>query len=202
MPLLTLVWYTLLINATAAAAATKSLQSCPALCDHIDGEAHHAPLSLGFSRQEHWSGFPFPSPMHEREKWKWSSSVVSESQRPHGLQPTRLLHPWDFPGKSTGVGCHYLLHPRSVGAQYATGDQWRITPERMKGWSQSKNNTHLGMWLVIEARSYAVRAILHRNLECQVHESRQIGSGQIGDDKSERLHSRNQQTKMDWNGWI
>ena len=109
MPLLTLFWYTLLINGTAAAAATKSLQSCPALCDHIDGEAHHAPLSLWFSRQEHWSGLPFPSPMHGREKWKWSSSVVSESQRPHGLQPTRLLHPWDFPGKSTGVGCHCLL---------------------------------------------------------------------------------------------
>ena len=35
--------------------------------------------------------------------------------------------------------------PRSVGAQYATGDQWRNTPERMKGWSQSKNNTHLWM---------------------------------------------------------
>ena len=29
--------------------------------------------------------------------------------------------------------------PRSVGARYATGDQWKITPERMKGWSQSKN---------------------------------------------------------------
>ena len=28
---------------------------------------------------------------------------------PHGLQPTRLLRPWDFPGKSTGVGCHCLL---------------------------------------------------------------------------------------------
>ena len=28
---------------------------------------------------------------------------------PHRLQPTRLLHPWDFPGKSTGVGCHFLL---------------------------------------------------------------------------------------------
>ena len=26
--------------------------------------------------------------------------------RPHGLQPTRLLSPWDFPGRSTGVGCH------------------------------------------------------------------------------------------------
>ena len=62
--------------------------------------AHQAPPSLGFSRQEHWSGLPFPSPMHESEKWKQSHSVVSDSQRPHGLQPTRLLHPWDFPGKS------------------------------------------------------------------------------------------------------
>ena len=41
--------------------------------------AHQAPLSLGFSRQEHWSGLPFPSPMHESEKWKWSRSVVSDS---------------------------------------------------------------------------------------------------------------------------
>ena len=32
-----------------------------------------------FSRQEHWSGLPFPSPMHESEKWKWSRSVVSDS---------------------------------------------------------------------------------------------------------------------------
>ena len=47
--------------------------------------------------------------MHESEKWKWSCSVVSDPQRPHGLQPSRLLHPWDFPGKSTGVGCHCLL---------------------------------------------------------------------------------------------
>ena len=47
--------------------------------------------------------------MYESEKWKWSRSVVPDSQLPHGLQPTRLLHPWDFPGKSTGVGCHCLL---------------------------------------------------------------------------------------------
>ena len=44
------------------------------------------------------------------------------------------------------------------------------------------------------------RVILHRNLECQVHESRQIGSDQTGDGKSERQHFRYQQTKMDWNG--
>ena len=50
--------------------------------------------------------------MHESEKWKWSRSVVSDSSRPHGLQPTRLLCPWDFPGKSTGVGCHCLLLQR------------------------------------------------------------------------------------------
>ena len=34
------------------------------------------------------------------------TSVVSDSLRLHGLQPTRLLCPWDFPSKSTGVGCH------------------------------------------------------------------------------------------------
>ena len=73
--------------------------------------AHQAPPSLGSSRQEHWSGLPFPSPMRESEKWKWSRSVVSDSVWPHGLQPTRLLRPWGFPGKSTGVGCHCLLPP-------------------------------------------------------------------------------------------
>ena len=36
-------------------------------------------------------------------------AVVSNSLRPHGLWPTRLLCPWDFPGKNTGVGCHFLL---------------------------------------------------------------------------------------------
>ena len=35
---------------------------------------------------------------------------MSNSSRLHGLQPTRLLHPWDFPGKSTGVGCHSSVY--------------------------------------------------------------------------------------------
>ena len=47
---------------------------------------------------------------------------------------------------------------RLVGAQYATGDQWRNNPERMKGWSQSKNNTQWWMRLVIEARFDAVKS--------------------------------------------
>ena len=50
-----------------SSAAAKSLQSCPTLCDPRDGSPP-GPPSLGFSRQEHWSGLPFPSPMHESEK--------------------------------------------------------------------------------------------------------------------------------------
>ena len=34
---------------------------------------------------------------------------MSNSVRPHRWQPTRLPHPWDSPGKNTGVGCHFLL---------------------------------------------------------------------------------------------
>ena len=34
---------------------------------------------------------------------------MSDSLLPHGLYPTRLFHPWDFPGKSTEVGCHFIL---------------------------------------------------------------------------------------------
>ena len=41
--------------------------------------------------------------------YQWSCSVTSESLGSHGLWPTRLLHPWTFPGKSTGVGCNFLL---------------------------------------------------------------------------------------------
>ena len=63
---------------TVVAAAAKSLQLCPTLCDPIDGSPPGSP-SLGFSRQEHWSGLPFPSPMHESEKSKSSRSVVSDS---------------------------------------------------------------------------------------------------------------------------
>ena len=51
----------------AAAAAAKSIQSYPTLCNTIDGSPTGSP-SLGFSRQEHWSGLPLPSPMHESEK--------------------------------------------------------------------------------------------------------------------------------------
>ena len=71
------------------------------LCATPETAAHQAPPSLGFSRQEHWSGLPFPSPMHESEKWKWSRSVVSNSSDPidcslpgssvHGIFQAKVL---------------------------------------------------------------------------------------------------------------
>ena len=54
-------------SAAAAAAAAKSHQSCPTLRDPIDSSPPGS-LPLGFSRHEHSSGLPFPSPMHESEK--------------------------------------------------------------------------------------------------------------------------------------
>ena len=45
---------------------------------------------------------------------------MSNSSRPHGLQPTRLFRPWDFPGKSTGVGCkqvHWITICGSAGKE-------------------------------------------------------------------------------------
>ena len=61
--------------------AAASLQSCLTLWNPVDSSPPGFP-SLWFSRQEHWSGLPFPSPLHESEKWKWSRSVVSDSNDP------------------------------------------------------------------------------------------------------------------------
>ena len=63
-------------------------------------------------------------------------SVMSDSLRPYGLQPTRLLYPLDSPGKNTGMGCHallqgifltqglnpHLLHCRQILYQRITGE--------------------------------------------------------------------------------
>ena len=71
------------------------------LCATPQTAAYQAPPSLGFSRQEHWSGLPFPSPMHESEKWKWSRSSCPTPSNPmdcslpgssiHGIFQARVL---------------------------------------------------------------------------------------------------------------
>ena len=88
--------------------AAKSLQSCPTLCNPIDGSPPGSAVPGIFqARVLKWVAIAFSN------AWKWKvkvkSLVMSNSSRHHGLQPTRLLRPWDFPGKSTEVGCHCLL---------------------------------------------------------------------------------------------
>ena len=89
-------------------AAAKSLQSCPTLCDPIDGSPPGSPVpGVLQARTLEWVAISFSNAWSE--KWKETRSFVSTSLRPHGLQPTRPLYPWDFPDKSTGVGCLCLL---------------------------------------------------------------------------------------------
>ena len=84
--------------ASTAAATAKSLQSCLTLWP----PGSRVPGILQ-ARTLEWVAISFSNAR------KWSRSVVSDSVWPHGLQPTRLLRPRDFPGKITGVGCHCLL---------------------------------------------------------------------------------------------
>ena len=62
------------VPVAAAAAAAKSRQLCPTLCDPIDGSPPGSSVP-GILQAEHWSGLPFPSPMHESE----NSSEVAQS---------------------------------------------------------------------------------------------------------------------------
>ena len=97
-----------------AAAAAKSLQSCPTLCDPIDSSRPGSPVpGILQARTLEWVAISFSN------AWKWkvkakSLSHVRPSADPHGLQPSRLRRPWDFPGKSIGVGCHRLLRPTCI----------------------------------------------------------------------------------------
>ena len=112
-----------------AAAAAKSLQSCPTLCNPIDGSPPAS--SLHGIWQVAWIGcwsvgqcISKGSPKKQNQQTVYIqggrfilkncvlysvTSVMSNSLQPYGLQPTRLLCPWDSPGKTTGVGCHALL---------------------------------------------------------------------------------------------
>ena len=74
-------------------AAAKSLQSCQTLCNHR-AAAHQAPPSLGFSRQEHWSWVPLPSPL-----WCSAFFIVPLSQPYRTTGKTIPLTRWTFVGK-------------------------------------------------------------------------------------------------------
>ena len=167
--LIVILRFLIRVQTLFSGSAAKSLQSCPTLCDPINGSppgsaipgilqarklewvaisfskawkwkvkvkslsrfwllatpwttAYQAPPSMGFSRQEYWSGVPLPSLVFRFRRGQsagWgnygdsnirggttvpyvlvflhvSHSVVSDSLWPHGLQPTRLLGPWNY----------------------------------------------------------------------------------------------------------
>ena len=127
--------------------------SCVWLSAALWTVACQAPLSMGFSGEEYWSGLPCPPPgdlpgqgsnLHLLCLLHWQvcflppvppgkpnaaaaakSFQSSDSVWLHGQQPTRLLCPWDSPGKNTWVGCHFLL-PRSPMADM----YWMLTVVR------------------------------------------------------------------------
>ena len=93
------------LNWTAAAAAAHITSVVTTRWDPIDGSPPGSPVpGILQARTLEWVAISFSYAW----KWKWSRSVVSDPQGPHGLQPSRLLRPWDFPGKSTGVRWHEL----------------------------------------------------------------------------------------------
>ena len=143
-----------------AATAAKSLQWCPTLCDSIEGSPPGSPIpGILQARSLEWLAISFSN------AWKWSHSVVSDSLRPHGLQPTRLLHPWDFPGKSTGMGCHCLLRdqprqhikkqghyfvnkgPSNQGYGFSSGHVWMWEFDLKKAECQRIDAFELSCWI-------------------------------------------------------
>ena len=110
------------------AAAAKSLQWCLTLCDPIDGSPPGSAVpGILQTRALEWVAISFSKAW----KWKWSRSVVSNSSRRHGLQPTRLLRLWDSPGKNTGVGCHFLLQCKKVKSESEVSQLCRTLSDPM-----------------------------------------------------------------------
>ena len=94
--------------AAAAAAAAKSHQSYPTLCDPIDGSPPGSPVpGILQARTLEWVAISISNAQKWKVKvkslshfWLFTTPWTAAYQAPH---------PWDFPGKSTGVGCHCLF---------------------------------------------------------------------------------------------
>ena len=83
---------------------------------------------------------------------------MSNSVQPHRQQPTRLLHPWDSPGKNTGVGCHFLLQCRKVKSESEVAQSCPtlggLQPTRLlRPWDFPGKSTGVGCHCLLHFRS-------------------------------------------------
>ena len=93
------------------------------------------------------------------------ASVVSDSARPHRRQPTRLPHPWDSPGKSTGVGCHFLLQCMKVKRESEVAQSY-LTPSNPMDCSLPGSSIHgISQARVLERGAIAFSKISSRDSE-------------------------------------
>ena len=112
---------------------------------------------------------PLLEPQNTKKLLLLSRLVVSSSVRPHGLQPTRLLRPRDFPGKSTGVGCHCLLLQRNYLGLKITKCMCRWDKFGTKDTKRPKNSiatskepgTKTGCWEQNQDVGSKIRVLLH-----------------------------------------
>ena len=94
---------------------------------------------------------------------------MSDSVRPHRQQPARLPHPWDSPGKNTGVGCHFLLQCMKVKSESEFA-QWCLTLSDPMDCSLPGSSTHGSFqarvleWVAIAFSIYQIKIYLYFSL--------------------------------------
>ena len=170
--------------------------------------AYQAPLSMGFSRQQSWSGLPFPSPgdlpnpgiepgsptlqtdalpseppgksLKHGRFIQIATALCAQSRQLcltlqlYGLEPARLLCPWDSPGKNTGVGCRALhqgifptqgsnlglMSPALASRFFTTRATWKPLPQSIIHTIVMMIITNSGRWLIARA-GYGQVPLLH-----------------------------------------
>ena len=200
-----------LTHYNAAAAAAKSLQSCPTLCDPIDGSPLGSPIpGILQARTLEWVAISFSN------AWKWKVKVKSLSRTWLLATPWTAAYQAPRPGLSrqeywSGMPPMNSMKrqkdttlkdelPRSVGAQNATEDQWRNNPRKNE---EIESKQQQNPFVEVTGDRSKVRCCKQQYWQ----EPGMLGlwikaNWKWSNRRCEHWHFRNQRTKMDWNGWL
>ena len=141
-------------NLKSVCCSMYSSNCCSLTCIQISQEAHGSQPCL-----TQWNYVPchVGSPKTDRSWWR---VLTKRSLLEKGMAKHLLFLSWE-PHEQYEKAKRYDTEkdelPRSVGTQYATGEEWWNNSRKKKRWSQSKNNIQLWMWLVVEVKFNAVR---------------------------------------------